>query len=352
MATRIILILAIGSLVLGALATAAPPAVLDLDCPVPVHVPGLGSACAVPGGYEVSLPDGRTLFTHGPDPIPTVPLLAPAVPAPVACVDESGPHMRVVLAFPSDYPSPQTSNHAKAVVAGVLDANAVVAAAGAKFGVPMALKVLCDEDGLPKVFPLYLSTTAAQTDFGSLWAESSAAGFGQGLEKVWAFTTIDGSSCDCGGISSVNFDTSPGPENRNNGGGTFSVSYMGEFGTPWIVQVIALHELSHAMGAVQPGAPDSSGEIVCQQDWWTGQWTCYGTGFHCNDGIDVMCYADGASRSEYRTTDCPAGTLTVALTAAYDCGNDSYFHPAPPEGSYLSGSWNVGGVNNQYVQRG
>jgi hypothetical protein len=52
---------------------------------------------------------------------------------------------------------------------------------------------------------------------------------------------------------------------------------------------ISVHELFHSLGAVQTTAP-------------------YANTAHCNDGIDVLCYADGYSTSwgEYDETRCPA----------------------------------------------
>lgn len=83
---------------------------------------------------------------------------------------------------------------------------------------------------------------------------------------------------------------------------------------------VAVHEIVHNMGAVQNSAPHTTGHG------------------HCTDGIDIMCYADGATKdtqpivcqaTEYRTT----GLL--------DCNNDDYFSVKPPVGSYLATHFNV-----------
>ena len=66
----------------------------------------------------------------------------------------------------------------------------------------------------------------------------------------------------------------------------------------------AQHELSHMLGAVNPGAPH------------------FMNGKHCTDGYDAMCF--GA------TTACP-----VAEAELLDCGNDDYF-AVNPQGAWLS----------------
>lgn len=84
-----------------------------------------------------------------------------------------------------------------------------------------------------------------------------------------------------------------------------------------------LHEITHNLGGVQLSAPNSTGNL------------------HCNDERDVMCYPDGgpAGRIQDIRYLCPATGTPVA--EAYDCNRDDYFHPDPPAGSYLAANWNV-----------
>lgn len=109
-------------------------------------------------------------------------------------------------------------------------------------------------------------------------------------------------------------------DNANNGGPDYGISYA------TFDARLLMHENAHNMGAVQLSAPHSSG------------------GWHCNDGRDVMCYADGAARSAY------VGSACAALQ--FDCGNDDYFHPSPAVGSYLATHWNVGSPLNRFLRRG
>ena len=81
-----------------------------------------------------------------------------------------------------------------------------------------------------------------------------------------------------------------------------------------------LHEVGHTLGAVSPNSPHGSG------------------GFHCDDGVDVMCYDDGTLR-EPMFDRCPAPENLVG--ARFDCGHDDYFSPNPTPGSYLATHLNV-----------
>jgi hypothetical protein len=81
-----------------------------------------------------------------------------------------------------------------------------------------------------------------------------------------------------------------------------------------------LHELGHALGAVQVSAPHSTGAG------------------HCTDGADVLCYADGGPRGHWQ--DITAGCAATD-PAPFDCGADDYFSPHPAPGSYLATHWNI-----------
>ncbi|HET6405216.1 MAG TPA: hypothetical protein VFH78_11250, partial [Candidatus Thermoplasmatota archaeon] len=101
-----------------------------------------------------------------------------------------------------------------------------------------------------------------------------------------------------------------------------------------VLDEVILHEMTHGMGGVQMSAPHSSG------------------GWHCNDGWDIMCYADGGSTSQYGTTCQSVGFTWSGASQPYDCGNDDYFHPSPAPGSYLDTHWNVGADYNRFLARG
>ena len=87
-----------------------------------------------------------------------------------------------------------------------------------------------------------------------------------------------------------------------------------------------LHEMGHNLGAVQGGAPHTTGT--------------YGgsPAGHCTDEWDVMCYADGGSQNVMTY---PCDELSGAVVEAFDCNGDDYFNPAPAAGSWLAAHWNL-----------
>jgi PKD repeat protein len=51
-----------------------------------------------------------------------------------------------------------------------------------------------------------------------------------------------------------------------------------------------------------------------------------------------MCYADGGPKNVLTY---PCNTLNSSTNPAWDCGEDDYFNPTPPFGSYLATHWNI-----------
>ena len=99
-------------------------------------------------------------------------------------------------------------------------------------------------------------------------------------------------------------------------------------GTTSRLQVeVALHEVSHTLGAVQMSSPNSSGAG------------------HCNDQYDLMCYEDDGPGSLFVDPNCdgaaaPADPYSEEFQA-WDCNKDDFFNPAPAGGSYLATHWNL-----------
>ena len=115
------------------------------------------------------------------------------------------------------------------------------------------------------------------------------------------------------GFAQAPGDSQPGPANAANRGGYLAVTFYMEGRT-------ARHEIGHNLGAVQLLAPHTDG------------------GRHCWDVDDILCYLyfDLAPQSPLRP--CDAGGAPLA---AFDCGKDDYFNPAPAPGSYLASNWNT-----------
>jgi hypothetical protein len=115
---------------------------------------------------------------------------------------------------------------------------------------------------------------------------------------------------DCG-LGQVRQDASPAASNQNNTGGAFAMVWA----NCW-TGLVAAHELTHTMGAVQQLAPHH---------------TTYG---HCWDGRDAMCYDDGSSQPQKLV--CKKADDFRRL----DCDGDDYFALYPKAGSYLATHWN------------
>ena len=144
---------------------------------------------------------------------------------------------------------------------------------------------------------------------------------------------------DLGGAATVDDDDRPDSGNLNNTGPAYAMIDAAEKGWSWAhMWRSAMHELGHALGAVQCSAPHSTcgpGE--------TGH-------HHCWDEYDLMCYDDGGSYFDGRdgiaeTSDdrsmavrCDARSSTAAQ---WDCGKNDYFNIRPVAGSYLATHWNV-----------
>jgi hypothetical protein len=115
---------------------------------------------------------------------------------------------------------------------------------------------------------------------------------------------------DCG-LGQVRQDGRPGAVNLNNSGGAFAMVWA----NCW-TGLIAAHELTHTMGAVQPGSPHHTDNG------------------HCWDGRDAMCYADGSPQKQQLICKKPDDYRKL------DCNGDDYFALYPKPGSYLAKHWN------------
>jgi hypothetical protein len=177
-------------------------------------------------------------------------------------------------------------------------------------------RVRCDADGAISVGRL----TTQGASFGEIVSSARAAGYTSPGFNYLIF--VDGSAGDVCGTASLVSDDRAVPGNRSNYGGGYGVVYSGCWSneTP-------MHESAHMMGAVQYGAPRSTG-----------------SGGHCTQENDVMCYSpDGGDRNQFGTSlDCPG-------PQRFDCGFDDYFDSAPEPGEYLWNHWNLGSPLNRFL---
>lgn len=102
----------------------------------------------------------------------------------------------------------------------------------------------------------------------------------------------------------------------------WSATWSSSFGFVWV----DAHELFHALGAVSPRAPHSTGKG------------------HCWDEHDVMCYNDGGPTWQ-NSTPCPPGDSHYRL----DCNKDDYFAVAPRPGSWLARNPKANMANSRFL---
>ena len=158
-------------------------------------------------------------------------------------------------------------------------------------------------------------------------ADDVAAAIGPGPGPRDVFILADKLTDDpVWGIAEVLGDDTPDATNQSNLGGLTAIMWTRPTTVPdpsdWWQPTVMLHEITHNLGGVQQSAPHKT------------------SGWHCWDGEDVMCYADGTPGSGlYTSTACPLHDGAIPQT--YDCGHDDYFNPDPVAGSYLATHWNV-----------
>lgn len=317
-----ILVLLLLAVTVPAVAPAAPTATSATNCWAEVAV--VGRACKVQGGYRIRTADGSVVFTHGADPAPPMDVLGlelPLATSPVACVGDEAvvPHGLAIYFQPSDLPD-RLATMTPDIQAQIETANAVLRAEAAEFGVAMDLRMACTA-GRPKVVRVVATTTRAAITFESILNDMRLQGYTDTNQKYWIWVDGPTGLGGAGGIGTIESSSADAANNPNN----FGPSYATTFGYTnaqggWFVQ---LHEAGHNLGAVQNNSFMSSGA------------------FHCNDGLDIMCYPDGGPKSAY--------TSSICAVRHFDCRHDDYFNPRPVAGTYLARSWNLGSPLNRWV---
>lgn len=287
-----------------------------------VPVPGLGPSCPVEDGWRVRLPDGETVLTHGPDP---------------AAGEDAPSHENIGMVGPERGPKCAAEGTYRGVVIYAhardldndydlwspwirhmaLTAGGVLRTEAETVGRTATYRLACDGQGRVQVDDVTLAMDGKDAAFWTIVGALKDQGYDDKREKYWVFYD-GGTNCGCSGTATVHRDDRPRADNRNNRGPDWAVTYG-------LHPQTFMHENAHNLGAVQNNAPHASGS------------------WHCNDGRDVMCYADGGPKEDFK----PAPCLDRAW---FDCRHDDYFHPDPPDGSYLATHWNLGHPRNRFIE--
>ena len=277
------------------------------------------------GVFKIPLDDGSVIRTHGPDLPPAEEneltaggpgerfLPGQAERSPICATDQA---MQVLYArtsttadaFAASAPTIRStvrrSNH-------ILNEEAIASGGGGG-----DYKVVCSGDGAIDVQQF----TTVGTSFDGVVNAARAAGFDSSARNYVIFLDASGGST-CG-VGSLYISDAPGLSNPHNTNGGYALIYKG----CWDGATF-MHEVGHNRGAVQPAAPNSTGD-----------------GLHCNDGHDVMCYApDGGDRNQSMTYPCSSSML-------FDCNYDDYFDAAPEPGEYLATRWNLGTQGQNFLR--
>jgi hypothetical protein len=293
--------------------------------------------------FEIVLPAGGVMCTHGPDPAPTgidytkpfdpakprrVGLLFPepqmagagtpasaSGPPRARCYGDgtSGDRVQAVYARPANHPD-RYAQVVGSIQQWAADMDAVFQASADKTGSVRHVRFVTDPGCNVIVDNVVLSNNGAD-NLEATTTELAAKGYNRFDRKyvVWMDAT------ELCGIAAYYIDENPGQSNFNNGvtgvPGPVARIDSGCWGLASQGGSVEAHELMHSLGAVMPGAPHAS------------------PAGHCDDGSDRMCYLDGTVVTLLSICPTPAGAI-------FDCGDDDYFNPRPPAGSYLAQNWN------------
>ena len=275
------------------------------------------------GLYEVDPARGPDFTSHGPDTAAEVGAdhgqsLGPGDPErpPVCATGDYYQH--VLYAYRSGQPNRIDAVKAD-IQASIRRINAVLNLESLASGGGTAdYRVLCDAGGEIQVDAY--STSPGATSLTSVTNAARTAGFDDPDVDYTIF--FDYNHPQYCGVGHYSDDETLSEDNVNNRGGDYGMTYDG----CWL-GTTPMHENGHNQGAVQPSAPNSTG-----------------SGAHCNQVQDVMCYTpDGGNLLQGVTAnDCP----TIIW---FDCGFNTYFDAAPDPGTWLYTHWNIGASYNRYI---
>ena len=284
-------------------------------------LPPTDVATTAKGLLKINTETGYKFTTHGPDFRAydgSQPGFRPGDPerTPVCATDN---YQRIIYAYPTGTLPADAATEIAEIRSIVRRMNYVLNAdAYASGGVSADYKILCDGSGRIRVDTI----AVPQFDVGSII--DSVRTVGSLLDNRADYTIfLDAPDAGWCGIGTYIADQSPGRDNPNNSGGGYAVIERGCWNT-----TAPMHENGHNQGAVQYGAPSSTG-----------------LGAHCAVDYDVMCYSpDGGDLRQSGTT------LVCEDRIYFDCGYDDYFDTKPEAGEYLANKWNLGSPDNRFIR--
>lgn len=276
------------------------------------------------GLYRVRPEVGAPVLTHGPESTkqltesgPLGESFGPGAPQrPPVCAGDY--RQRVVYAHVAG--TPDRSGELTAELRAIMGRmNAVLSRESLASGGGTAdFRVACNGDGQVAISSLEV----ADSSLASIADAARLNGISEPHSDLTIF--LDATVGDACGVGSYSDDDRLAIDNANNDGGDFAVVYE----PCWETEAV-MHEVAHNQGAVQASAERSTG-----------------SGGHCNDEIDVLCYApDGGERNQQVQIRC---SDRIYL----DCGHDDYFDSAPEPGEYLATHWNLGSALNRFIDFG
>lgn len=301
-------------------------------CAKPEYVLGVGLACKTPGGYVAKLPDGHVIQTHGPDLAPTGAKayvqandLTSKPLAPSCATNPANQfHLHAIYAYPASKPSRYRTMRPE-IQKMLMEANGQLDDEANKWGLKMSYRMLC-QGGAIQVDEVPIPTGTVPEAFLEVVIRTRAAGYNNPLAKymIWMDRRIESKSYVLGGTADLIPDDHLASNNYNNFGARYTVVFGRRINDLILPGgIVFMHEAGHNFGLVSPNSPRGTGS------------------HHCNDGIDVMCYGDTSSNSNYTDRSCKVVT--------YDCGHNDYFNPRPSKSNYLSTHWNFASPLNRFV---
>jgi len=245
----------------------------------------------------------------------------------------TAPQLKVVYAHPSDVPSRLGTYGDLIQSASRTAAEIVEARAGGSRTLRFDVGSSCGNQYLDIASVTLPHTQAWYHENKQVDTDAIRAQIGLPVGEVNLVVWADdiGVDPDPLGVGQQYLDDRPGEANANNYGGRNALIigrgktyfFDDEPALSWEPASVALHEITHTLGAVQDGAPHSS------------------LAGHCTDEWDIMCYADGSPSNPVDGSGLTLSCAGSPSAEVYDCGGDDYFNVSPAPGSWLAGHWNV-----------